>query len=465
LRFYYAGRKKRLPANRLAFSDAICQPALVTASPRETCILVLGTILFLAAMPAAAAPVGQSISTSRQFIVYGTQVPVRGAICDLAERTKHALLSLLDQPDNWATPIVINAQFVQANLPETPRLVVNVGQTGFGLKLQLDLLIDAEISAPEVRREILRALLIEMMYRGQSNLPAGTAYVSPPDWLLDGLPAAQSDLSRERVASLLALPAGAGTVLPLEKFLQQKCVLLDAAGRLLYRAYAVALVEWLARAADGPRRLARFIANLPSGSTDSVDELRKQFPEIFDSPWDAEKMWQQQIARASVRQPYELMSNSETEQVLKEKLRFGIRDGTKVKSYTLEEFPSFVKQPKSRLALTFLAQELRALSLRANPVFAPIIADYAQVTAQLARGKTRGMAKRLAELDRARQQLSTQMREIDDYLNWFEATSLSGPSGAFSGYLRAVQSAAKIEPARRDPISVYLDAIETQFQD
>ena len=414
---------------------------------------------------AIAAPVEQSVSTSRQFIVYGTQVPLRGAICELAERTKRELLSLLDLADNWSTPIVINAQFVQANLPEAPRLAVNVGQTGFGLKLQLDLLIDAEINAPEVRREILRAVLIEMMYRGQSNLAAGTAYVSPPDWLLEGVPAAQGDFSRERVASLLALPAGAGTVLPLDKFLQQRYGLLDGGGRLLYRAYSVAFVEWLARSPDGPRRLVRFIAGLPSSSADSFAELRKEFPGMFDSLQEAEKMWQKQVARASVRQPYELLSNTETERALKEKLRVAIRDGREMKSYELEEFPSFVKHPAAKVTLAFVAQELRALGLRANPVFAPIVGEYAQAAALLARGKTGGMAKRLERLDRARHQLTAQMQGIDDYLNWFEATGLSGPSGAFSGYLRAVESAAKAERARRDPISVYLNSIETQFHD
>ncbi|MFL6590963.1 MAG: hypothetical protein ACJ8M4_12415 [Chthoniobacterales bacterium] len=426
--------------------------------------MALGSALFLVAdAPGVAGPVEQSISTTRQFIVYGTRVPVRGAICELAERTKRELLALLNASDNWTTPIVINAQFVQANLPEAPRLAVNVGQTGFGLKLQLDVVIDPKISAPEVRREILRALIIEMMYRGQSNLAAGTAYISPPDWLLEGVPAAQSNLSRERVASLLALPVAAGTVLPLEQFLRQRRNLLDDPGRLLYGAYSVALVDWLARTAEGQRRLARFIAALPSGSTDLLDELEKQFSEILESR-NAEKMWQQQIARASARQPYGLLSNAETERALKDKLRIGIGDGTKSKTYRLEEFPDFVKQPAARVALTFLAQELRALGLEANPVFAPIIAEYAQVSAVLARGKTGGMAKRLDRLGQARQALTLKMRKIDDYLNWFEATGVSGPSGAFSGYLKAADAAARPEHARHDPISVYLDAIETQVQ-
>src|SRR5688500_14411535 len=159
---------------------------------------------------------------------------VRGAICDLAERTKRDLLNLLDQRDAWGTPIIINAQYPQANLPELPRLAVNLSQTGFGLKLQLDLTLDAGISRPEVRREILRALVLEMIYRGESNIPAGAVYVSPPDWLLDGVPGEQSDMPLERVSNLLALRATARTVMPLEKLFQQKPALLDAPGRQLY---------------------------------------------------------------------------------------------------------------------------------------------------------------------------------------------------------------------------------------
>src|SRR5437764_13824816 len=141
--------------------------------------------LFLAgvfvAAASSAAPIEQSISTSRQFIVYGTDVAVRGAICDFAERTKRELLTLLVERDDWKTAIVINAQYPQANLPELPQLSVDLGQTGFGLKLQLDLVLNLQVSRPEIRREMLRALLLEMMYRAQPNLPVGTAYISPPD--------------------------------------------------------------------------------------------------------------------------------------------------------------------------------------------------------------------------------------------------------------------------------------------
>ena len=406
----------------------------------------------------------QSVSTSRQFVVYGTEIAVRGAICDLAERTKRDLLDLLDQRDAWATPIIINAHYPQANLPELPRLAVNLSQTGFGLKLQLDLTIDAEISRPEVRREILRALLLEMIYRGESNIPAGAVYVAPPDWLLDGVPAQQSDMPLERVANLLALPVAARSVMPLEKLLQQEPELLDAPGRLLYRAYAIALVELLRRAPDGPARLARFIVGLRSASNDPMAELRNHFPELFQAPHATEKTWERQVARLAAEPPYQLLTGAETGRRLNEALRLEFSDREEQKSYDLAEFSKFLKHPSAERVLARLAHDLSQLEIRANPIYRPIISEYAQVIALLRHGKRKGLNRRLERLGDGRKAAAQKMRGIDDYLNWFEAARLDSPSGAFADYLRAAESAAGPPPARRDPISIYLDAAQTQFE-
>lgn len=405
----------------------------------------------------------RSLSTSRQFIIYGTDLAVRGAICDFAERTKRELLSLLAQQDKWTTPIVINAQYPRANLPEVPRLSVDLAQTGFGVKLQLDLVIDSGVSRPEIRRELLRALLLEMIYRAQPNIAAGTAYVSPPDWFLEGVPSQQSDLTRDQVTAILALPVAAKNVLTLEKFLAQRPELLDAPARNLYRAYAFALVDLLGHAPDGPRRLTQFILDLPGSSNDPMAELRSHFPGFLE-PDNAEGTWQNQVARLSSDQPYQLLSSVETERRLDEMLRLKISDRGAEKNYELAQFPIFRKQPAAKKTLSSLAHDLESLATRAHPVYAPIIADYAEITALIGRGKTLDVPRRLERLKNLRKAIAAQMREIDDYLNWFEATSLAGPSGEFADYMKAAERAAQPEQTKRDPISVYLDAIETQFE-
>ena len=419
-------------------------------------LLALGTV-------GRAGAVEQSVSTSRQFIVYGTDLAVRGAICDFAERTKRELLDVLAQPGNWTTPIVINAQYPRANLPEMPRLRVDLAQTGFGVKLQLDLVIDSGVSRPAVRRELLRALLLEMIYRTQPNIPAGVAYVSPPDWFLEGVPAQQSDLTLDRITAVLALPVAAKNVLSLEKFLAQRPELLDAPARNLYRAYAFALVDLLSHAPEGPHRLTQFILDLLGSSNDPMAELRGHFPGLFESG-NAEGIWPNQVARLASDQPYQLLSSAETERRLDEMVRLKIFDRGAEKSYELTQFPIFRKQPAAKKRLASLAHELEGLATRAHPVYAPIIADYAEITALIGRGKTLDVPRRLERLRNLRNAIAAQMRKIDDYLNWFEVTSLAGPSGEFADYMKAAERAAQPEQTKRDPISVYLNAIETQFE-
>jgi hypothetical protein len=424
--------------------------------------LAIGLFAFVAA--ASAEPAEQSISTSRQFIVYGTDLAVRGAICEFAERTKRELLTLLAQRDNWAAPIVINAQYPRANLPEAPRLSVDLGQTGFGLKLQLDLMIDSAVTRPEIRRELLRALVLEMIYRAQPNIPAGAAYASPPDWFLDGVPAQQSDFSRDRVAAILAVPAAAKNILPLEKFLAQRPELLDGPGRSLYRAYAFALVDWLSRAPDGSRRLTQFILDLPASSNDAMAEVRNHFPGLFETD-GGEQVWQTQIVRFSRDQPYQLLGSAETERRLEKILRLKISDRGSETTYELTQFPTFLKQKSAKGTLASLARDLESLTTCAHPVYVPIIAQYGEITALLLRRKTLDVPRRLERLRNSRNEIAAQMREIDDYLNWFEATSLAGPSGEFSDYLKAAKRANQPEQKKRDPISVYLDVLETQFDE
>ena len=326
----------------------------------------------------------QSVSTSRQFIVYGTDLAVRGAICDFAERTKRELLTLFSQPDNWATPIVINAQYPRANLPELPRLSVGLAQTGFGLKLQLDLVIDSGVTRPEIRQELLRALLLEMIYRAQPNIPAGAAYISPPDWCLEGVLGQQSDVTRDRAAAILTVPVAAKNVLTLEKFLAQRPELLDAPGRNLHRAFALALVDLLSHAPDGPHRLTQFILDLPGASNDPMAELRSHFPGLFDSA-GAERTWQNQVARFSTDQPYQLLTSAETERRLDETLRLKISERGVEKNYELTQFPIFRKHRSAKKTLSVLGHDLENLATRAHPVYAPIIADYAEVSAHRAR--------------------------------------------------------------------------------
>jgi hypothetical protein len=258
--------------------------------------------IFLSSQSLCAVTLARTVSPSRQFIIYGANANLRGAVSELAEQTKANLLALLRQPDGWKTPIVVNLQSAQANLPEIPPAALRFSQTGFGLKLQFDLTIGENIDATLVERELLRAILLEMIYRSEPDVAPGTAFVEPPDWLLEGVLALTPGRDRGPLVEALLVSVKR---MSLEKFLQQRPALVDSPGRLLYRAYSLSLVQLLVGGIDGRSRLARYIHNLSRASNDPLADLKAQFPLLGE---DAEKTWQSAVARLGDAHSYQLLT-------------------------------------------------------------------------------------------------------------------------------------------------------------
>jgi hypothetical protein len=406
----------------------------------------------------------RSVSTSRQFLVYGADLRLRGAICDLAERTKREVLRVIDQRDEWVTPIVVDTHYPQANWPERPRAALIFSQTGFGLKLQLDLTIASDANQPEIRHELLRAILLEMLYRHKTDVRPGAAYVPPPDWLLVGIPLQQAEIDAPRWADLLRAPVAAKKVLPLVEVLRQRYDQLDESGRSLYRAYSFALVQFLTGTPDARARLARFVADLPAASNDPMADLGRHFPALGNAK-AAEKAWSSLVTALTAAPSFQWVSAEEANRKLDEILVVGISTAGVDKKYQLEEFPKFIRSASAKVALVRCSRELSILAARANSIYRPMICEYASIAMLLARDKTRGMAERLARLSASRRSISARIGEIEDYLNWFEVTKSREMSGAFDGYRKAAEAAAQPGPRRGDPISVYVDVLEAEFQD
>ena len=400
-----------------------------------------------------------STSPSRQFVIYGADAKVRGAISGLAEQTKANLLALLRQRDDWKTPVVVNLQPQQANVPEIPPADLRFSQTGFGIKLQLDLSISRNVDVSLLERELLRAILLEMIYRKQPHITAGAVLVEPPDWLIDGALALAPGRDR---GPLIEAVVSTEEPLPLEKFLRQHPALLDSTGRTLYRAYAFALVQLLLEGKSGEAQLAKYIDHLFDSSNDPIADLKAQFPLLTDDP---ERTWQLALNRLKSLQTFRLLTFAESERRLDELLHLKISDPKKpVKMMRLDELAQHKLSPSENMALDQLKRDLLLFVPQANPVLRPIAREYQAIAALLARGKRRGMAKRLSLLDATRQQLALRMSEIDDYMNWFEATQMRSGSGNFTGYLKAVDQSQLPAPKRHDPLSVYVDALEDQFE-
>ena len=422
---------------------------------------ILWLSFFFAWQPLRAASPAHSLSPSRQFVIYGADAALRGTISELAEQTKSNLLALLRQRDEWKTAVIINLQPQQANLPEIPSTDLRVSQTGFGAKLQLDLTVGQNLDGSLIERQLLRGILLEMIYRGEGDLAAGTTLVQPPDWLVEGALALTPGREREvMVEALSATDKGKS----LEEFLGQRFDLLDSAGRMLYRAYSFALVQLLLDE-GGSARLARFIANLSHASNDSVADLKARFPQLRE---DLEKKWRSTVARLGEHQTYQLLTFAESERRLDELLQIRISDGSRnreqPKRVDLSELARRKASRDEKAAVNQMSRALLLLIGTAHPVLRPVAREYQQIAAMLTRGKRSGIAKRLSNLDGTRKELAARMGEIDDYMNWFEATQMERNSGAFNDYLKAASESEVSAPRRRDPLSVYLDALADHFE-
>ena len=408
-----------------------------------------------------AAPPERSVSPSQQFIIYGADAALRGAVSELAERTKANFLALLRRPDRWKTPVIVNLQLSQANLPKIPLAALRFSQTGFGLKLQLDLTVARDVDGSLVERELLRAILLEMIYRDQPDIAPGAPYVQPPDWLLDGVLALTPGRDRGPLVEALLL---SDKIMPLEELLRSRRLSrLDSPTRQLYRAYSWAFVQSLVDGTEGPARLAYYIDNLSRASNDPLADLKAQFPLLGE---DAEKTWQSSVARLGDAQSYQLLTFAESEQRLNELLRIKTPDaGKSPKQAQLSELAQRKPSVAEKMALNELSQNLVLLTIRANPVMRPIVREYQQVAALLARGKRKRIIERLARLQMTHTNLVACMSDVDDYMNWFEATQSNSGSGVFADYLKAAGDSQIPAPRRRDALSVYLDSLAEQFED
>jgi hypothetical protein len=402
----------------------------------------------------------RSVSVSRQFIVYSSDVHVRAGLCNVAERTKGTLLALLQTSDQWKTPIVINAGKPQANLPEIPPAALNVSQTGFGLKLQLDLTIGPDVNAPAIERELLRVILLEMMYRAHPNLPAGTVYTSPPEWLIDGILVWGSQRDPAELAAPLKALVASNKIISLHDFLQQRPETLDSPSREIYRSHSYVLISVLNRS----HLMTKYIGDLPDAPNDAMSDLLAHCPKLGGSVENAEDVWKRGITDLAGTTSYELLTVAETERRLETLLHFQFPASKEPdRFWSLEDYSKFRRFAQRAIVLNKLTEDLMVLGVRANPISRPIVHEYQNIAARLAREKISGIASRLTRAQSIRELLVRRAQVIDDYMNWFEATHISGRSGAFAEFLKTPDETVKSR--RRDAISVYLDSLETQFRD
>ena len=407
----------------------------------------------------------RSDSSSQQFTVYCDDTALRQRVASFVEEVKTDVLRLLGESAGRGAPIVITIEPARVPLKrgESPVIVRPVQSDG-GFRVEVLVKFGDDPAAVHLHKHIVCALLLEYSYRERS-LQGGERYTEPPWWVVEG--ATQIFRRRETGIDVDFFKAivAANNIFPLEEMLGPRVEGLGTAALAMDQNLAMCLVQLLVDQPGGRESLARLIREWPQGHTSPVAALTSAFPAIL-SQQSLQKWWTLGLARFAASDRHRGMSMEETEREMNARLMFDFATGKadQRKSYTIADFEEFMKLPGSRAALDARHKEILALSLRANPLFRPILADYEEIFALLARGKTRGIRDRLVKVETYRATMLKRMGDITDYMNWFEATQPIKYSHAFDGYLKLLEEIKAQENRGPEAIARYMDEFEREYE-
>lgn len=427
-------------------------------SPRARLIAV--ALLACIAGPALAAP--PSRSDAGQFTVYCGDANLRRQVASFATKTKEDTLALLGEGDNWKRPIVVNIVLDSAATLSTPPATVRMVQSPVGLKVEIVAHVGKEPADTDLQKHLIRAVLLEYIYRSGSG--GSEVYVDPPWWLVEGA----AELIRRRDGG--PEPRFFRTLIETNKlpeigaFLAERPDELGPTALAVDRSLAMCLVQLLVEQPDGRRRLGRLVRAWPESGGDSLGALARQFPALVGGAPALQKWWTLNLARFAAADRVLGLEVGETDRQIGALLAVQVKlaDGSE-RRFPVADFTQYLKLPGAREALAAQARALVDLSIRANVLLRPVLSEYVDCLALLARGKTRGVDRRLARAAELRTLVTKRAEDIADYLNWFEATQMGGRSDAFDNYLKTANEVTEQEKKHDDPIARYLDQLEKEL--
>ncbi|MEI8340237.1 MAG: hypothetical protein WCH43_01720 [Verrucomicrobiota bacterium] len=408
----------------------------------------------------------KSISTSGQFVVYCDDLASRLRLTGFVEETKKEVLELIGgKKDHWKSPIVVNVDRMSAASPGGAVSQVRLLEVEDGFKVELDFRLGADPLEVRLEQQIVRAILLEYSYRGQSSPKAGTAYVEPPAWLVEGAVEIFHSRDAGTRADVYKALIESNRAPKLEDFLSQNISDMDSTSLALYQACAVALVQLLVDLPNGHANLSAYLCDT-SRDNSRIDDLKKHFPALGAGGQSLEKWWTLSLARLSASERYRGLSLQETDQRISSLLTIQLPapKGGEIKKFTIDQFKDYLKVKESRVVMNQMSAGFLALQQAGNPELRPVVMEYQAISGELAHGKTRRIKERIVAAETARGMILKRMKDIEDFMNWFEATQVTARSTSFDAYLKTATELAAPQPRRQDAISRYLDSVEIEFQ-
>lgn len=401
---------------------------------------------------------GRTTSSSGQFVIYSKDASRRSLIAKRAEEDRATWNAKLTADGNWTHPIIIQDLIGSAKPRGNPGAQTAIFEgDGGALKVQTSIYDSSVLRGQALDAEIYRALGLEWIYRNHP-LKAGKSFRSPPAWLLEALTEEERIRDNGTPAGVYAALLRSEQPPKIEDFLRAKPELMEATSLTLYRTQAHALLKTLLGQPEGGRGLSSFLSSLAEEDSD-MKTLLAAFPSLGGDSSRLGKLWTLAIARDSSSKGIEPLGIGETDRALKAVLDISVPiDPKKPELGNVTGAAALSPMAKSEGGPYLMRQksaELLALEYRAHPLLKPVISEYRNIATLLAQKPRKNVEKSIEETGKIHDLLLQRTGQVDDYMNWFEATQLDTLSEEFL----EISNPPPLEK-RSDPISRHLDAIE-----
>jgi hypothetical protein len=446
--------------------------------------------------------IGESSVHGGQFRVHGKVKEQRDIILEEAENTRRMVAASLRQEPEFRFPIVVQIRETAALRPSQQPVWSAITQTDDGFRFEVNIVPQHDaVPGTELRQELVRCILAEILLRPHAGLDLSNKDVPPPDWLLHGVLELLDYQALGSPSEAFSTVFRLGRVLSIDDIFEADPRSMDSVSRMVYRASCCGLILTLMEQQNGSvhfGELCKLLAIMPG---DDATAIARTFPKLSNSANSLGKWWSLQLATMAQPGMDELMGPVDTEAQLTRALTLNIPEtttqaaapgepkggalrrifGKKKKEEAGEQQPAAVTTPAATVPLeefarlngredraTILAQvdlSLTQLALRAHPLYRPLIAEYRTILANITAGKKmKESAALLSSLTGLRHKLLKDMNAVEDYLNWYEATQIEGSTGAFRDYLKTAEQLRRPPPPRSDPISRYMDLMEQEYK-
>lgn len=375
-------------------------------------------------------------TSSESFVVFSGTASERRILLRHLEALRESFFSKTSLREQKNNPMVVVIH-CDAVMKDRVQWEIKIVEGGL-LKMQIDLRNDA-FNSIELDQQIIELLLFQSIYEQHpESLHVGSSIPTWPSWLVIGL---TQWIRKEKDTSIsFSLMEDFANTLSLTEFLHQQPPVFSSVLLERYSEEARALMQVGLADEKGRSSFCKALFLLFNQETKKEDILN-----FWPEGWDKKKSefeW-----RALLAQRKHSFSG--------------------VNSSFYFDAATSLKQIKSSIATMFLLKQqrsqqlmvqLQALQQQCNPLVLPLVQHATALLPRLNKMPEQKKLQALVALQEEEKLVTRQYQAIGDYLNWYEATKASVPSGQFDGMLQPT----KQETSFQGSIGRYLDDLEAR---